>query len=186
MRPKVPIRCAGLRLAHWKGLPKSSPVIVCGLAGALSSHLAPGTVLIPERVGLTDGSIRCCDPMLVQILVAAAQMLHLRLDTGTLLTAQSLIVGQERHVWYQRGFVAADMETGLLLDHGLRIASIRVILDNPEHDISLDWLHPLKVLLRPSLREEFFWLSHMAPRYALRAARVLKVGLDLAPDSIFV
>jgi hypothetical protein len=160
-------------------------VVVCGLAGALAHNLPSGTVLIPDRVGLADGRIMHCDPTLVQALVTAARTLHFRLDTGPLLTAQSLIVGSDRHDWSQRGFVAADMETGLLAGRNLRVATIRVVLDSPEHGISLDWLRPTRALLQPSLWRELFWLSSVAPRYALRAAHVLKVGLGSRTDSIF-
>ncbi len=177
---------AGVRLARWKGARQGSIVVVCGLAGALVPGLRPGTVLIPDRVGLADGGIMHCDPTLVQALVTAARTLHFRPDTGPLLTAQSLIVGGDRHDWSQRGFVAADMETGLLAGRNLRVATIRVVLDSPERGISPDWLRPTKALLQPPLWRELFWLSRVAPRYALRAAHVLKVGLGTGPDSMFV
>jgi Phosphorylase superfamily len=160
--------------------------VVCGLAGALAPGLPPGTVLIPERVGLADGEIMQCDPALVQALVTAARALHFRPDTRPLLTAQSLIVGSDRREWCQRGFAAADMETGLLAGRNLRVATIRVVLDSPEHGISPDWLRPTRALLQPSLWRELLWLSRMAPRYALRAAQVLKVGLGTGPGSMFV
>ena len=143
---------AGMRLARWKGTPQNSIVVVCGLAGALAPGLPPGTVLIPDRVGLADGSIMHCDPVLVQALVAAARNLHFRPDTGPMLTARSLIVGGDRHDWYQRGFVAADMETGLLAGQNLRVATIRVVLDSPEHGISQDWLRPARALRKARSR----------------------------------
>ena len=177
---------AGVRLARWKGVRQGSIVVVCGLAGALAASLSPGTVLIPDRVGLADGRIMRCDPTLVQALVTAARTLHFRPETGPLLTAQSLIVEGERHDWSQRGFVAVDMETGLLAGRNLRVATIRIVLDSPEHGISPDWLRPTRALLQPSLWRELFWLSRVAPRYALRAAHVLKVGLGTGPGSMFV
>jgi len=126
-----------------------------------------------------------CDPELVQALVTAARTLHFRPDTGPLLTAQSLIVGGDRYDWSQRGFVAADMETGLLAGRDLRVVTIRVVLDSPEHGISPDWLQPTRVLLQPLLWRELFWLSRVAPQYALRAAHVVKVGLGTGPGSMF-
>ena len=176
---------AGMRLARWKGAGQGSIVIVCGLAGALAPGLRPGTVLVPDRVGLADGEIMHCDPPLVQALVAAARTLHFRPDTRPLLTAPSLIVGSDRHDWFQRGFVAADMEMGLLAGRNLRVATIRVVLDSPEHGLSPDWLRPSRALLQPPLWGELFWLSRVAPLYALRAAHVLKIGLGAEPGSIF-
>jgi hypothetical protein len=177
---------AGVRLARWKGVRQGSTVVVCGLAGALVPNLPSGTVLIPEQVGLVDGRIMRCDPQLIQALVAAAHSLHFQPDTRPLLTTQSLVVKDARHYWAQRGFVAADMETGLLIEKNLRVATIRVILDNPEHDISADWLNPARALLQPKLWQELFWLGRMAPQYALRAALVLKAGPGTGPDYPFI
>ncbi len=176
--PHVRVSRAGVRLTHWKGERQGSIVVVCGLAGALAPTLPPGTVLIPEWVGLANGQIMQCDPVLVRTLVIAARALHFQPETGPLLTARSLIVGNERHTWFQRGFVAADMETGLLAGRSQRVATVRVVLDSPAQGISADWLRPARVLLYPPLWRELFWLSRVAPRYALRAAHVLKGGLD--------
>jgi hypothetical protein len=183
--PHARVHWTGVRLVRWQGARPGSIVVVCGLAGALSPGLPPGTVLIPDWVGLADGRIVQCDSVLVQALVKAARTLHFRPDTGPLLTAQSLIVGGDRHDWFQRGFVAADMETGLLAEQNLRVATIRVVLDSPEHGLSPDWLRPTRALLQPLLWRELFWLSRAAPQYALRAAHVLKVGLGPATSSIF-
>lgn len=175
--PSAHAKWVGVRLARWKEAPQSSIVVVCGLAGALAPGLPPGTVLIPEWVGLADGGIMHCDPALVQALVTAARTLHLQPDTRPLLTSQSLIAGDDRLHWSERGFVAADMETGLLAGRNLRVATVRVVLDTPEHGISSDWLRPTQAMVQPQLWRELFWLSRVAPRYALRAANVLKAGL---------
>lgn len=175
---QVRVSWTGVRLAHWKRARQDSIVIVCGLAGAIVPSLRPGTVLIPEQVGLPDGKIIQCDPVLVQALATAAYASGFQPATGPLLTARSLLVGDERREWVQRGFVAADMETGLLAEQNLRVATIRVILDSPEHGISPEWLRPARAILQPSLWPELFWLSGAAPRYALRAARVLRYMLN--------
>ena len=186
MLPYARARWVGVRLAHWQEPCQSSGVIVCGLAGALASNLVPGTVLIPDRVGLVDGKMMHCDPVFVQALMTASDILHLRPEIGPLLTAQALMVGVSRHDWARRGFIAADMETGLLAERNLRVATIRVVLDGPEHDISADWLRPTRAWLQPSLWQELCWLSRMAPCYALRAAHVLKVGLSVGTGGEFV
>src|SRR5215469_13404310 len=79
--PHVRANWTGMRLTRWKGVGQGSSVVTCGLAGALAPDLPPGTVLIPDQVGLEDGKIMQCDFTLVQALVAAAQKLDLRLDT---------------------------------------------------------------------------------------------------------
>lgn len=172
--PHVHACWAGMQLARWKGAHQGSIVVVCGLAGALDPHLPPGTVLVPEQVGLADGETMHCDPALVQALATAARALHFHADTRPLLTAPSLIVGADRGNWYRQGYVAADMETGLLAGRNLRVATVRVVLDTPEHGISPNWLRPTRALLQPRLWREMLWLGRMAPRYALRAAQVLK------------
>jgi hypothetical protein len=179
--PRACVQRAGVSLARWQRAGhavSASIVIVCGLAGALVPDLRPGTVLIPEQAGLPSGELIPCDPVLVQTLVTAARGAGFQPETGPLLTASSLIVGAERSEWVRRGFVAADMETGLLAEQNLRVATVRVILDTPEHNISQEWLQPARAMRQLSLWRELFWLSHAAPRYALRAARVLKYGLD--------
>jgi hypothetical protein len=172
---------AGVRLARWKGAREGSIAVVCGLAGALTRGLGPGTVLVPERVGLPNGRTMDCDSELVQALVAAARTLGFQPDTGPLLTAPSLVVGRTRQEWAGRGFAAADMETGLLADRGLRVATIRVVLDSPDRGISGAWLSPASAVLRRELWGELFWLCRVAPPYALRAARVLKAWLEQLP-----
>lgn len=183
--PRTHVCWAGMRLTRWKGAHRGTSVIVCGLAGALAPGLPLGTVLIPEQVGLFDDEIMQCDPTLVQALVTAARTLHYQPDTRPLLTAPSLIVGKERSDWYRQGFVAADMETGLLAGRNLRVATIRIVLDSPEYDISQDWLHPARALLQPQFWRELLWLARMAPRYALRAAQVLKAMRGSQPEGIF-
>jgi len=186
MLPYARVSFAGVRLAHWRGARACSIVVVCGLAGALAPGLPPGTVLVPRWVGLADGGIMHCDTTVAQTLETAARMLHFRLHTGPLLTSQSLIVGDDRYRWHQQGFVAADMETGLLAQRNLRVAAVRVVLDSPEYGISPDWLQPARALLQPQLWRELFWLSHEAPRYALRAGQVLKVGLGIRSGNMIV
>ncbi len=174
--PRARASWTGMRLARWQGTQQGSPVVVCGLAGALATDLPPGTILIPERIGLVDGSSLSCDPVLVQSLTAAARSMSFQPDSRPLLTAPTLIVDAERQPWLQRGFVAADMETGLLAGRNLRVATIRVVLDTPNHALSADWLRPTRAMLHPSLWRELLWLSRVAPRYALRAAYVLKAA----------
>lgn len=127
-----------------------------------------------------------CDPVLVQALVTAARALGFQPDTRPLLTAPSLVVGKERGDWYRQGFVAADMETGLLGGRDLRVATVRVVLDSPEYNISQDWLRPARALIQPRLWRELFWLARAAPRYALRAAQVLKAMPGVEQGDTFV
>jgi hypothetical protein len=175
---------AGVKLSRWSGATDGSLVVVCGLAGALAPGVRPGTVLIPEQVGLPDGTALRCDRQAWTALVTAARAAGFVPHTGPLLTAPSMVVGPARQTWAQRGFVAADMETGLLAGRALRVATIRVALDGEGHDISSAWERPSTILVRPRLWRELFWLSLAAPRCSLRAAKVLQAGLDALSDTV--
>lgn len=176
-RRGVRVTWTGVRLARWNGAPAGTIVVVCGLAGALAPDVRAGDVLIPKQVGLPDGRMMPCDPALVHALAAGARALGYRPDTRPLLTASSMIVGAERDHWFQRGFAAAEMETGLLAGRHLRVAAVRVALDSPQREVSAQWLRSTRAMLQPGLWREMLWLGRVAPPYALRAARIVKVGL---------
>ncbi|HLJ69295.1 MAG TPA: hypothetical protein VKX16_18215 [Chloroflexota bacterium] len=149
----------------------AKPVIACGLAGALVPDLAPGAILIPLEVALTDGSRFACDPQLHRRLVDAARSLGHEPRTEPILTAPGLVTGRARAEWAERGFIAADMESGHLARLGVPFATVRAVLDTPAREISEQWLGTA-ALLRPALWVELVWMAYRAPRYALIAARV--------------
>jgi hypothetical protein len=171
------VRRSGVGLANWRVATEVEAVVTCGLAGSLISSLIPGTVHIPDLVRSPTGEVARCDPSLRVALIGAARSIGFNPETGPLLTAATIVTGSDRDAWSRRGFVAADMETGLLISRVPRFAAIRVILDSPERSISDRWLAPSTAVLRPTLWPELLWLVQAAPRYALRAARVLKAGL---------
>ncbi|MDQ2741586.1 MAG: hypothetical protein M3Z66_04720 [Chloroflexota bacterium] len=179
--PHKPVRKAGIGLSHWDPV-NSEAVVVCGLAGSLIRGLEPGTVLIPDLVRTPDGSIVRCDTRIRQSLIRGARVLGFNPEGGPLLTASSMVMGSERARWAARGFVAADMETGLLSRRVSRFATVRVILDSPARSISGDWLSPDRALMRPTLWPELLWMMGAAPLFSLRAARVLKAGLECLQD----
>lgn len=163
----------GVRLARWRGARAGSIVVLCGLAGALAPAIPPGTVLVPDWVGRPAGTILRCDAEVTRELREAATALGFKPETGPLLTSPTLVTGPEREKWARHGYVAADMETGLLAGQGLRVATVRVILDGPRNPISAQWLAPRMALLRPAMWRELWWLCWTAPAYSLRAAEVL-------------
>lgn len=172
----------GVRLARWSGAREGSIVVVCGLAGALTPSLRPGHVVVPDWVGRPDGTILRCDAELTHDLLEGATTLGYQPETGPLITAPTLVTGSERERWARRGYVAADMETGLLAGQGLRVATVRVILDGAQNPISAQWLTPLGALLRPDMWpdmwQELWWLCRAAPAYSLRAAEVLDAAFQ--------
>lgn len=179
--PHLRAAWTGTRLARWKGAREGSGLVVCGLAGALAPGLRAGTVLVPEWVGRPDGTMLRCDAGLARALLQAASELGFQPETGPMLTAPSLVTGSDRERWAESGYLAADMETGLLAGQGLRVATVRVILDDAQHPISEEWLTPLQAMLRPAMWHELWWLFRVAPVYSLRAAAVLKAAFDTLP-----
>lgn len=155
----------------------AAPFVSCGLAGALAPALRPGTVIVPEWVGLPSGERLWCHPPHVAALVAAARRLGYEPATGPMLTADGLVTGLNRQKWHGRGFVAADMETGLLLQQHRHGAAVRVILDSFERDLSDGWEQPWRVLISPRLWPEAGRVAVAAPRYALRAAAVIREAM---------
>lgn len=174
---------SGVALKRWPGEMAEARIVTCGLAGSLVRGVPSGTVIIPATVGLPNGARFACDDDLVSALVRGARALGFEPVTGPMLTASALITGSEREPWAVRGFVAADMETALLAERGLRVASVRVALDSPDRSIDAGWERASRAFWRPSLLMELVWLSRYAPRYALRAAAVLNAGLaHLSPE----
>lgn len=179
MAPAAVVTHSGVRLSRWAGAPAGARVVVCGLAGGLSPDIPPGTVVVPDLVSLTDGRTLDCDRALSAALSHGALGLGFEVVHDPLLTAPTLVCGTERQAWRRRGYVAADMETGLLGGLGVRVAGVRVVLDTPVREIDDEWLGGPRALRRLDLWGELLWLGRTAPGYALRAARVLQAGLRL-------
>jgi hypothetical protein len=173
--PGAPAVRAGVGLTRLQGA-LEGPVVTCGLAGSLCSSLPVGTVVVPRCVLRPDGGALWCDPALVGALVAGARRLGQEPVLGPMVTSTRLITGAQRAAWAERGCVAADMETGLL--DAERVASVRVVLDTPERELSGAWERPLAALLQPAAWAELPWLLREAPRCARLAAQVLASAFE--------
>jgi 4-hydroxy-3-methylbut-2-enyl diphosphate reductase len=147
--------------------------VLCGLAGSLVGDLPPGSVVVPETVGLPDGRRFPCHAGWVEALATAADRIGLPVDTGPMLTAPSVVTGAERAAWAAHGFRSADMEAGVLAAEGRQVVTVRVVLDSPERSISDQWERPLLAFWQPGLWRELLWMSWHAPRYARLAARIV-------------
>ncbi|MGH2442264.1 MAG: hypothetical protein ACRDFX_03750 [Chloroflexota bacterium] len=163
----------GIGLRRWSPSRLQACVVLCGLAGALEAGMPPGTVFVPHSVAFMDSGRFACDSVLSDALLGAAERLGFEPRTGTLLTADTMITSSARSMWAAKGFDAVDMETGLLAGSGSRFATVRIVLDGPDHPISEEWLRPGAALTRFRLWQELLWMAGAAPRYALRAARIV-------------
>jgi hypothetical protein len=181
--PSLDATWAGVGLTRWHRS-RDDAVVICGLAGGLKPGLPAGVVVVPRYVGHVDGRLVACDGELVETLSDAARALGFEVENGPMVTATALLVGRARGVWWGRGFVAADMETGLLAPCHRRVATVRVVLDTASHELDEEILASLAAFLHPRLWKQLWRLGRVAPAYALRAARVLEAGLARPPSAM--
>lgn len=145
-------------------------VVCCGLAGGLRDDLPTGTLLIPREVRRPSGETLRCDPELVELLTTRARSFGIEPVFDPLLTASEIVNGDARSQWAARGYAGVDMETGLL--DAPRLATVRVVLDTPQNELSTDWRTPLIAMLKPWNWPQAVWLAREAPKSAALAARV--------------
>ena len=165
----------GIGLAKLADRDLGDIVVSCGLAGGLRTDVATGAIVVPESVTAPDGSILTCDEELRAALVRAARQTSSAVEGGPLITTRALVTGPMRGILAERGYVAADMETGLI--RASRLAAVRVVLDTPMHELSPAWLHPLRALVTPAAWSQTLWLAREGPRCAQLAAQVLATAV---------
>ncbi|MDQ6846850.1 MAG: hypothetical protein M3019_04610 [Candidatus Dormibacteraeota bacterium] len=176
--PQLRLVEAGIGLADL-GAPPSTPVAFSvGLAGGFDPNLAHGTVVIPREVAREDGMMVACDVAWSAALERASLRLGFPTVTEPLLSAAALVTRAGRAMWFAKGFAAVDMETALLAAMVPRVAAVRVILDNPAHEISPAWVNPRRAAANPRHWREAAWLARWVPRYTTRAALVIAAALD--------
>lgn len=174
--PRARVVQTGVGLAYARGDELGDVVVSCGLAGALDIGLHTGAVLVPHVVLRPDGEVLECDRVLVGALEEAARRLGHVPVQGPLVTCASLIVGDARHAWHERGYIGVDMETGLI--RATRIAAVRVVLDTPGHELDAAWLRPVSVVMHPAAWRQVRWLRREAPRCARIAADIVAAALN--------
>ena len=178
LAPGVRVVHAGIALAALhEELPRDGVVLSVGLCGGLGADRPPGTVVVPAHVAREDGELVACDPDWSEALEQASRRLGYPTTTMPVVTTPHLVTGEDRARWASRGFVAADMETGLLRSMRDRVAAVRVVIDTPRNEISPAWAHPARAALDPRHWREGAWLAWMSPRLCARAARVVAEAL---------
>jgi hypothetical protein len=145
--------------------------ISCGLAGGVQPHARTGDVLIPGEIVRPDGTMRACDPALVEQLRAAARALGHEPVTARIATCDRVIGGAERATFASGGFAGVDMESTRI--DAERIAVVRVVLDTPSREIAPAWTTPRRAFLTPSAWRDLPFLLREAPRCAHLAAAIV-------------
>lgn len=164
------IEC-GIACARCEPSSLGTIVVSCGLAGGLRDDLATGTVIVADRVRRLDGSDLICDRALVLQLAVAARKAGYEPLVAPIVTTDAVVARALRREWAERGYAAADMESGRIV--APRVAAVRVVLDTPSREISPAWATPLRAFLNPLLWGQALWLAREGPRCARIAAAVV-------------
>jgi hypothetical protein len=178
LAPQLRLIRAGIGLANMTGPLSTSVAFSVGLAGGFDPGLSPGTVVIPDQVSREDGVMLRCDIPWSAALERASLRLSFPTVTLPMLSAAGLVTHAGRATWFEKGFAAVDMETALLAAMVPRVAAVRVILDNPSHEISPAWVNPRRAVADPRNWREAAWLARWVPRYTRRAALVIAAALQ--------
>jgi len=173
--PALRVVESGVGLVKLRRASIGEAAVSIGLAGSLQPTVRTGTVLVPHEVLRPNGETLLCDPALVTALERGARALGLEPDPRPMVTSATLVTGAERAAWAARGYVAVDMETGLI--RAPRVAAVRVVLDSPQRELSRAWLRPGAAALSVRAWKELPWLVREAPRCARLAAAVLAEAL---------
>jgi 4-hydroxy-3-methylbut-2-enyl diphosphate reductase len=174
---EVAVRRIGIGAPSWRPPSGRYAAVVCGVAGALTEDLEPGTVVVADQVVSESGETHACDSELMAAMQAGAVGTGAEVRVIPIATMSHLAGAVERDAWTRPGSWAVDMESAIVAAQVERIAVVRVILDPPAHPISAQWLHAHRALASPRLWTEMLWLAGRAPGYALRAAVAVERGL---------
>jgi 4-hydroxy-3-methylbut-2-en-1-yl diphosphate reductase len=114
-------------------VPPDEQLVLAGVAGAVDPRLAPGDVVVADRILLDpDGEIPLPEAgELARVLRIAGLTVHV----GAIGGADALVTGAARTAWAGRGALAVDMESGVLARTGRLAAVVRAIVDTPAHPL---------------------------------------------------
>jgi 4-hydroxy-3-methylbut-2-enyl diphosphate reductase len=110
------------------------PLALAGVAGAVVPGLAPGDVVVADRVLLDPGEDDVVLPG-AAALAKALRIAGLTVHLGPVGGAAELVTGPARAGWAARGALAVDLESGVLARTGRLAAVVRTIVDTPVHPL---------------------------------------------------
>lgn len=108
------------------------PLALAGVAGAVVPHLAPGDVVVADRILLDPGEVALPGGA---ALAKALRIAGLTVHLGPIGGATALVTGPARAGWAARGALAVDMESGVLARTDRLVAVVRTIVDTPAHPL---------------------------------------------------
>jgi 4-hydroxy-3-methylbut-2-enyl diphosphate reductase len=116
--------------------PQYVAVAVAGLGGGLGNDLVPGDLVVADRLIDTKGT-EVARLASAPLLSAELQRLGLRARTGTIVSTDHIVTGDERAVLAALGATAVDMESTAVASQawGVPLAVLRAISDTPGQEL---------------------------------------------------
>jgi 4-hydroxy-3-methylbut-2-enyl diphosphate reductase len=151
----VAVRGTRIGLRARRRLP-AGPLLLAGVGGAVVAGLAPGDVVVADRILLAAPLLPAADSAggggpgvapgpaggVAEIrlpgaaeLAKALRIAGLPVHLGAIGGADEVVTGAARTDWAARGAIAVDMESGALARTGRLAAVVRAIVDTPVHPL---------------------------------------------------
>jgi 4-hydroxy-3-methylbut-2-en-1-yl diphosphate reductase len=168
--------------------PVAGPVLIAGVAGALTDELRPGDVVVATAI-LRHGAEPVPVPS-APMLASALRRLGLTVHCGPILTAPEVVDGARARVEAARtGAIAVDTESATIAAGASHVAVVRSIVDTPDLPLRTLGIVPrgvaaLRALRRcaPAIRE---WAEAVGDREVrLAAPRSFCAGVDRAIEIV--
>lgn len=137
------LRVPGVRVLHTGMGPRraaesaerltgSAPVVVAGIAGAVTDAVRPGDLVVATEIDGPDGPVPLTS---APLLAAALRRLGLTVHTGPIASSDSLVDGTDRHRFAARGALAVDMESAQFATVPGPLAVVRAVVDTPDRPL---------------------------------------------------
>jgi 4-hydroxy-3-methylbut-2-enyl diphosphate reductase len=116
--------------------PPYAAVAVAGLGGGLGDDLVPGELVVADRLIDTEGT-EVARLASAPLLSAELRRLGLRARTGTIVSTDHIVTGDERAALAALGATAVDMESTAVAAQGwgMPLAVLRAISDTPGEEL---------------------------------------------------
>ncbi|HWE89608.1 MAG TPA: hypothetical protein VG317_09120 [Pseudonocardiaceae bacterium] len=123
---------------------RPAALAVAGVAGALTSDLTPGDVVVASEVRSTDRAASPVATTKPEMLAAALRSAGLKVHIGHIVSADHVVRGRERAELAATGALVVDMESAWLAEAASAVpfAVVRVVVDTPERPLA----HPATVV----------------------------------------
>jgi 4-hydroxy-3-methylbut-2-en-1-yl diphosphate reductase len=137
------LRAPGVRVVHTGMGPRraaeaarrftaDTPVVVAGVAGALTEQARPGDLVVATEIDGPDGPVSLRS---APLLASALRQIGLTVHLGPVASAETVVEGDERARLAQRGALAVDMESAQFATVPGPLAVVRAIVDTPDRPL---------------------------------------------------